>query len=312
MARTISLTRRPAATSSFSKSLNTRITPSALLRSCASSKSQLPFNPHQPPFYQHHHVQVCTKRLQLPIPSAILSRTRTYHSSFHPTPDPPADMYTPEQSAILSAAVAHVPEHGFTTHSLTLGARDTGYLDASLQLFPGGGEIALITYWLASRRGILRRKVETGELFGGVEAEKKGKLSVEEKVELLILERLRMNEGIIGHWQDALATMSLPYNIAPSVSELYKLSSDILYLADDRSVDSSWYTKRLSVATVFASADVFMTADTSPNFTATKEFVERQLSDVNSLVDSFSHVLGYLGFVAGSVIGVGRSWGVKI
>ncbi|EER44134.1 ubiquinone biosynthesis protein COQ9 [Histoplasma capsulatum H143] len=213
--------------------------------------------------------------------------------------EPPADAYTPEQSAILSAAVNHIPEFGFTTRSLTLGARDAGYLDVSLQLFPDGGEMNLITYWLRSRRGMLRQKTKSGELFGMSEAGEIGGLSVEETVLILILERLKMNEEIIEHWQDALATMSLPFNLAPSISELSALSSDILYLANDHSVDSSWYTKRLSVATVYASADVFMTEDTSPGFSATKEFVERQLSDVNLVRRTLSDAKRYLGFVAG-------------
>ncbi|QSS63398.1 ubiquinone biosynthesis protein COQ9 [Histoplasma capsulatum] len=226
--------------------------------------------------------------------------------------EPPADTYTPEQSAILSVAVNHIPEFGFTTRSLTLGARDAGYLDVSLQLFPDGGEMNLITYWLRSRRGMLRQKTKSGEFFGMSEPGEIGGLSVEEKVLILILERLKMNEEIIEHWQDALATMSLPFNLAPSISELSALSSDILYLANDHSVDSSWYTKRLSVATVYASADVFMTEDTSPGFSATKEFVERQLSDVNLVTRTLSDAKRYLGFVAGSVVGVGRSWGMKI
>ncbi|OAX82276.1 rpsU-divergently transcribed protein [Emergomyces africanus] len=311
MAQPISLTSYPAARALITKPLsNIRSLSSARTIPCVSPKLQSPLTPHQSEYCRHRYIHACASRPRLPKPSKLLSRP--YHSSFHPTAEPPADTYTPEQSAILSAAVNHIPEHGFTTHSLTLGAREAGYLDASLQLFPNGGEIELITYWLGSRRGLLRRKAESGELFGKPEAGEVRGLSVEEKVVVLILERLKMNEEIIEHWQDALATMSLPFNIAPSISELYALSSDILHLANDTSVDFSWYTKRLSVATVYASADVFMTEDTSPGFTATKEFVERQLSDVNSITGSLGEVKRYFGFVAGSVVGVGRSWGMKI
>ncbi|PGH15113.1 rpsU-divergently transcribed protein [Helicocarpus griseus UAMH5409] len=312
MTQSITLIRRPAAVSSLSNPLSTRAISSALIRTCASPQSQRPLRAHQQSRHcRYSHSQTCARRLRLSANSSPLL-SRTYHSSFHPTPEPPANTYTPEQTAILSAAVDHIPEHGFTTHSLTLGARDAGYLDVSLQLFPNGGEIELITYWLASSRGLLRRKVESGELFGQAGSAEAEKLSVEEKVVMLILERLSMNEGIIQHWQDALATMSLPFNITPSLSELYALSSDILYLAGDSSVDASWYTKRLSVATVYASADVFMTEDTSPDFRATEDFVERQLSDVQSVTDSLGNVKQYLGFVAGSVVGVGRSWGMKV
>ncbi|EEQ85850.1 ubiquinone biosynthesis protein coq9 [Blastomyces dermatitidis ER-3] len=309
MAQPISLTGRPVAISLRSKSLNigkssTRIIPLVALRPRTS------LIPHRPHYCRFRHIHSCAKHPRLPNPS--LSHSRPYHSSFHPPIETLADTYTPEQSAILSAAVNHIPEHGYTAHSLTLGARDAGYLDVSLQLFPGGGEIALITYWLGSRRGMLRQKAKSGELFRTTEGGEAGRLSVEEKVLVLILERLKMNEKIIEHWQDALATMSLPFNIVPSISELYALSSDILYLANDNSVDSSWYTKRLAVATVYASADVFMIEDTSPGFSATKAFVERQLSDVNSVTRTLSEAKRYLGFVAGSVVGVGRSWGMKV
>lgn len=62
-------------------------------------------------------------------------------------------------------------------------------------------------FWLASRRGLLRAKVETGlfEKSNVAEGQKKV-LSVEEKVKILVMERLRMNESIIHKWQD----VSLP------------------------------------------------------------------------------------------------------
>lgn len=151
------------------------------------------------------------------IPSALLllprQTTRPYHSQYHP-PLPPHD-YTTSQVAILSSALQHVPEHGFTHEALTLGARDAGFLDVSVQLFPRG-EMDLVLFWLASRRGMLRGLVEGG-LFekkmteettrGGQQAEgeqKKNKreLTVEEKVKILVMERLRMNETIVHRWQD--------------------------------------------------------------------------------------------------------------
>ena len=90
--------------------------------------------------------------------------------------------------------------HGFSLKSVTLGARDAGYLDVSLQLFPRGGEAELVLFWLASKRGELRSRVEVGDSSGG-EGNAEG-LSVDEKVRMLIVERLMMNEEIIRHWQD--------------------------------------------------------------------------------------------------------------
>lgn len=141
----------------------------------------------------------CTVTTQ-PIRSLGLSTTpqhssqlRCYHSQFHlPLP---THEYTNSQTAILSAALKHIPDHGFTKRALMLGARDMGFLDVSIQLFPRQ-EMDLILFWLASRRGLLRSKVENG-LFEGKEQQ-----SVDEKIKTLILERLKMNNEIIHRWQD--------------------------------------------------------------------------------------------------------------
>lgn len=55
--------------------------------------------------------------------------------------------------------------------------------------------------------------------------------------------------------------MALPSNVPASLKELALLADEIWYLAGDTAVDSSWYTKRGSVAAVYAAAELFMTTD---------------------------------------------------
>ncbi|KAL6239140.1 hypothetical protein BDW75DRAFT_236837 [Aspergillus navahoensis] len=229
---------------------------------------------------------------------------RPYHSRHHP--DLPPHEYTNSQTTILSAALKHAPSHGFTKDALTLGARDTGFLDVSVQLLPRG-EFDLILFWLASRRGLLRAAVEQNGLLSAAIL-----TSVEDKAKALIMERLRMNKDIRHQWQDALALMSYPSNIPLSLSELHALSSDILYLAGDASVDASWYTKRLSVSAIYASAEVFMTRDSSPDLSATEAFVRRRVEDSKAIGDKLSGAKQCLGFMGSTAVGLGRSWGLKI
>src|SRR5579871_3970571 len=73
--------------------------------------------------------------------------TALYHSYDHPSPPP----YPPAETAILSAALPHIPTHGFSDKSLVLGARDAGYLPISLNLLPRG-VFELVMFWLVSRR----------------------------------------------------------------------------------------------------------------------------------------------------------------
>ncbi|RHZ44191.1 uncharacterized protein CDV56_103222 [Aspergillus thermomutatus] len=232
---------------------------------------------------------------------------RSYHSQYHP--ELPPHEYTNSQTTILSAALNHVPKHGFTVEALTLGARDAGFLDVSVQLLPRG-EFDLVLFWLASRRGLLRGKVENG-LFEKIASQGKA-LSVEEKTKLLIMERLRMNAEIKHQWQGALALMSLAGNIPLSLSELHALSSDILNLAGDASVDASWYTKRLSISAIYASAEVVMTRDSSPDLSATEAFVDRRIEDNKYIGDKITGIKQCLGFMGSTAVGLGRSWGLKI
>lgn len=121
-----------------------------------------------------------------------------YHSYDHPSSPP----YPPTETAILSAALSHVPDHGFTEKSLVQGAKDAGYLPVSLNLLPRG-VFELVMYYLISRRAALKDVVE-GE--GGLKRVwEERKIGVGGRVRGLLIERLRMNErmGVVGSWQQA-------------------------------------------------------------------------------------------------------------
>ena len=106
--------------------------------------------------------------------------------------------------------------------------------------------------------------------------------------------------------------MSLLENIAPSLKELNALSDEIWYLAGDTSVDMSWYTKRASLAAVYASSELFMTTDTSKDFQETEQFVDRRLEDVQKIGGTMGHLGQFAGFWVGTTINLARSWGMRI
>ncbi|KAJ6083958.1 hypothetical protein N7486_010758 [Penicillium sp. IBT 16267x] len=228
---------------------------------------------------------------------------RPYHSSLHPAL--PVHEYTNSQIAILEASLAHTPVHGFTQTSILLGARDAGFLDVSVQLLPRG-EYDLILFWLASRRGLLRAAVESGDI------QFTAGQDVQSKIKTLIMKRMKMNEEVRGQWQDALAQMSLLGNIPLALSELHALSNDILSLAGDTSVDASWYTRRAAVAAIYASAEVVMTRDPTPDMSETESFVQRRFEDKDILAKKVEVVGQCVSFFGNTVVGVARSYGLKI
>ncbi|RPB06790.1 ubiquinone biosynthesis protein COQ9 [Morchella conica CCBAS932] len=224
--------------------------------------------------------------------------TLRYHSYQHPSPAPP---FTPTESSILSAALRHVPSHGFSTTTLSLGARDVGYLDISTNLFPRG-VFDLVNYHLVTERLRLSQKVDFSKFEDGTK-----RLSTPAKIRVLCAERLRANSPLINRWQEALGLMSLAGNIPASVSELAKLSDEMWFLAGDDSHDMNWYTKRATLSGVYASTELFMTQDTSPDFEETWKFLDRRLDDVKSLGSSVSNISSYLDFTAHAFSNVLRS-----
>ncbi|KIY03170.1 uncharacterized protein Z520_01637 [Fonsecaea multimorphosa CBS 102226] len=224
--------------------------------------------------------------------------TRTYFSIHHPDPPP----FPETQDRILSAAISRVPQHGFTVRALALGAKDAGYLDVTVQLFPRG-VFDLINYHLVTQRRALKDTVQFPE---------SSTPGLGAKIRTLTMARLRANADMIHQWQGALGYMSLLENIPASIKELYALSDEIWYLAGDTAVDFSWYTKRASLAGVYASSELFMTRDTSKDFSATEEFLDRRLRDVQLLGGTVGGLSQYLGFWASNSVNLARSWGMRV
>lgn len=232
-------------------------------------------------------------------PLLLQPRFAAYHSYEYNDPPP----YRGAERDILAAALAYVPAYGFTRESLTLGAKDAGYLDISTNLFPKG-PFDLVRYHLVTQRIGLKDRVQFAD----------GKIGVGRKVRSLVLERLRANAdaGVVPRWQEALAIMSLAENIPPSLRELAALSDEIWFLAGDTAMDSSWYTKRASLSGIYAAAEVYQTTDQSTDFKDTEQFLDRRLEDLRVVGGSMSNTMEWAGFQAGAFVNLLRSKGVRI
>lgn len=110
----------------------------------------------------------------------------------------------------------------------------------------------------------------------------------------------------------ALAILAMPNHLPDSLRELTLLSDEIHFLAGDKSVDTSWYTRRAGLSAIYASTELFMTQDKSPNFKETEDFLDRRLEAAETFrkwvggAAQWAGVQG-MGFVSGL-----RSKGVRI
>ncbi|KAI1452969.1 ubiquinone biosynthesis protein COQ9 [Annulohypoxylon moriforme] len=231
---------------------------------------------------------------------------RSYQSHDHP---PPPGVFSAAEQAILSAAYRHVPEHGFTQHALSLGARDAGYLDISTNILPEG-PFSLIKYHLVTQREALAPHSES--IFNSQEEGTLLPLGVPDRVERLTWERLLGNREVNHRWQEALAVMAQPSHVPASLRELALLADEIYYLAGDTSVDPSWYTKRGSLSMIYASCELFMTNDRSAGFGETRTFLQRRLDETSKVSGALGSVAQWMSFTASAGVNVLRSKGVRI
>ena len=196
-----------------------------------------------------------------------------------------------------------MPTLGFTKEALSLGAKEAGYLEVSTNLFPKG-TFDLVMYHLVTQRLGLKERIQFPD----------EKMGVGRKLRSLVLERLRANAdaGVVSRWQEALAIMSLAENIPASLKELGALSDEIWFLSGDTAVDSSWYTKRASLAGIYAATEVFQTTDQSTDFKDTEEFLDRRLEELRTVGGVVSGTMEWAGFQASAMVNLLRSKGVRI
>lgn len=230
--------------------------------------------------------------------SVVPSQNRLYHSYEHDQAPP----FNSTEDRILSAALSHVPTHGFTATALTQGARDAGFLDVSTNFFPSGA-FSIVNYHLVTQRLALGKHAPSlAQQYDHISS----------NIRTLALRRLHANRNIIHRWQEALALLATPKYLLTSVRELARLSDEILFLAGSTTVSSAWYTNRAALAAIYASAELFMTTDTSKDFVETDEFLTRRLEEGEGIKNMMGGVGMWAGMQAGGLLDGLRSKGVWI
>ncbi|KDR15297.1 hypothetical protein L798_10733, partial [Zootermopsis nevadensis] len=179
---------------------------------------------------------------------------------------------------ILEASLPFVQEHGWTKNAISEGARTVGYPGTAHGLFPrGGAELVQYFYVICNQQLAQTLKKETEA--ADPSKCKEPALFIQGAVE----KRLRMIIPYIGMWPQALVIMSLPPNVPPALANLLTLVDDICYYAGDRSVDFSWYSRRVALAGIYKMTELYMIQDKSADFEETWHFLGRRIEDVSQL-----------------------------
>ncbi len=171
---------------------------------------------------------------------------------------------------VVEAALEHVAFDGWTMAALRAGAAAAGLdEEEALLLFPRGPVEAIEAHVaLADRRMV--------EAVAALDPEPEGAAAT---VRAAIRLRLEQNAPHREAIRRALARLALPQNAPLALRSLYRTVDTIWLLADDRSTDFSYYTKRATLAAIYMAVLQVWLADRSEGLEATWAFLDRRLED---------------------------------
>jgi ubiquinone biosynthesis protein COQ9 len=175
-----------------------------------------------------------------------------------------------QREALIEAMLPDVAFDGWSRPALRAAARRIGMpAGEAVALFPGGSADLVACF---SRRADLR-------MLDRLEAEALDPLRIPERIALAIATRL----DIIAPWREAvrraLSVLVLPQHAPLGLRLLYETVDAAWYGAGDRATDFSFYTKRLTLAAIYAATLLYWLEDSSPDFAETHAFLDRRLAD---------------------------------
>lgn len=172
---------------------------------------------------------------------------------------------------LLLAVLPHIAFEGWSPAALHAAYADAGLTaEEGTLLFPGGtGEI--IGYWSdwADRQMLeLAQRPDFASL------------RMRDRIATLMRARIEIN----GPWRESLrrtlSYMALPSQAGMALSCTWRTLNAIWYACGDTATDLGFYSKRLTLGSVYAAAVLYWLDDASEDFTDTWAFLDRRIDDV--------------------------------
>jgi len=179
-----------------------------------------------------------------------------------------------QRAALIEAILPNVPFDGWSRPALRAAAREVGMpVEEALALFPNGAAelVACFSRW-ADLRMLDRLEIMDLE-----------PLRIPERIALAVTTRLEILAPSREAVRRALSVLALPQHAPLGLRLLYGTVDGIWYAAGDRTTDFSFYTKRGTLAAVYAATLLYWLDDSSPDFGDTRAFLDRRLAGVASI-----------------------------
>ena len=180
----------------------------------------------------------------------------------------------PERDAVIDAMLPNVPFDGWTLKSVraALSALDQHPDDAPL-MFPGGpGEMIEAFCSLADER--MEQTASATNL---------SDLNTAARIHAIIATRLEQNRPHREAIRRALSWLAIPTNTPLALRITANTVNAIWHTAGDTAADTSWYTKRATLAAIYTPTLLYWLHNPADDNTETLAFLDRRLTNARQL-----------------------------
>jgi ubiquinone biosynthesis protein COQ9 len=175
---------------------------------------------------------------------------------------------------LVEAMLPDVPFDGWSRHTLAAAGGRVGVgADDLAVLFPNGARdaVAAFSHW-ADRKTLDALAQESLE---GRKLRERIALGIRTRQAILLPHREAVRR--------AASFLALPQHVPLGLKLLYDTVDALWYAAGDSAADFSFYTKRATLAALYAATTFYWLDDRSPDGADTDAFVERRLDDLMAL-----------------------------
>lgn len=175
------------------------------------------------------------------------------------------------ENAWIDATVRRAREGGWSRETLRLALEDCGEPgDLVASAFPRGVTGA-IEAWAA---------LTDARMDAAAAAEDLASLRTPKRIRRVVELRLRLLEPDREALRAAMALLALPWNAPCGLRLLARTASAIWHAAGDTSTDFSWYTRRATLAAVYATTLAYWMRPIKPEMDDVLSFLDRRLQDL--------------------------------
>ncbi len=172
----------------------------------------------------------------------------------------------------LAPAIAEAAVFDGWTDAAVAAAAEAQGVDPALARFAfDGGAMAMITAWIARIDADMAEQLPQVQL---------SNLPIRERIRRLVQFRLDAQLGKEEALRRAMAIMAMPQNVAVAARLGWSSADKMWRLAGDTATDYNHYTKRLTLAAIYAATLSVFANDSSEDHADARAFLERRIDGV--------------------------------